>query len=65
MTAPPREQITTFVRSISLRQIRLAAGLVLFAYLVSHFLNHALGNVSMDALASGVYLHNCFGNSCP
>jgi adenylate cyclase len=65
MTAPPREQITTFVRSISLRQIRLAAGLVLFAYLVSHFLNHALGNVSMDALASGVYLHNLFWQFLP
>jgi adenylate cyclase len=65
MTAPPREQITTFVRGISLRQIRLAAGLVLFAYLVSHFLNHALGNVSMDALASGVYLHNLFWQFLP
>ena len=65
MTAPPREQITTFVRGISLRQIRLAAGLVLFAYLISHFVNHALGNVSMDALASGVYLHSLFWQFLP
>ena len=30
---------------------------MLFAYLVSHFVNHALGNVSMDALARGLALH--------
>jgi len=33
---------------------------VLFAYLVSHFLNHALGNISMEALAAGVYYHSLF-----
>ena len=55
-----REQLTTFIRGISLRQIRLASGLVLFAYLVSHFLNHALGNISLDALASGVTFHTLF-----
>jgi adenylate cyclase len=65
MTALSREQITTLVRGISLRQIRLASGLVLFAYLVSHFLNHALGNVSMEALASGVYLHTLFWQFLP
>src|ERR1700682_1803516 len=55
-----REQLATFVRGISLRQIRLASGVVLFAYLTSHFLNHALGNISMEALASGVYFHTRF-----
>ncbi len=30
-------------RRPTLRQVRLATGLVLFAYLVSHYLNHALG----------------------
>ncbi len=50
-------QIAKFIRGISVRQIRLGCGLVLFAYLVSHFLNHALGNISMDALATGVYYH--------
>ena len=29
------------IRGVSLRQIRLVCGLVLFAYLISHFLNHA------------------------
>ena len=33
---------------------------MLFAYLVSHFLNHALGNISMDALATGLYYHTLF-----
>src|SRR2546427_6663117 len=53
-------QIAKFIRGISVRQIRLGCGLVLFAYLVSHFLNHALGNISMDALATGVYSHAGF-----
>jgi adenylate cyclase len=35
------------------RQIRLWAGLVLFTYLTTHFLNHALGLVSVDAMLAG------------
>ena len=50
-------QLTKLIRGIGVRQVRLACGLVLFAYLVSHFVNHALGNVSMDALARGLALH--------
>jgi adenylate cyclase len=65
MAALSREQLTTFVRGISLRQVRLVSGMVLFAYLVSHFLNHALGNVSMEALAGGVYLHTSFWQFLP
>jgi adenylate cyclase len=57
MASFSQEQITKFIRGIGVRQIRLGCGLVLFAYLVSHFLNHALGNISMDALATGVYYH--------
>jgi adenylate cyclase len=60
-----QERITKFIRGISVRQIRLACGLVLFAYLVSHFLNHALGNISMDALAAGVYYHTAFWQFLP
>jgi len=48
------------LRGIGVRQIRLACGLVLFAYLVSHFTNHALGNISMHALAVGVHYHTLF-----
>ncbi|MCK1642271.1 adenylate/guanylate cyclase domain-containing protein [Bradyrhizobium sp. 157] len=65
MATLSREQITTFVRSISLRQVRLATGVILFAYLVSHFLNHALGNISLEALATGVHLHMTFWQFLP
>jgi adenylate cyclase len=65
MASLSREQITTTLRGVSLRQIRLTSGVVLFAYLVSHFLNHALGNISMEALASGVYWHTLFWHSLP
>jgi adenylate cyclase len=49
-----------FLRGIGVRQVRLVCGLVLFTYLISHFLNHALGNISLDALADGVYYHTLF-----
>src|SRR4030088_3090356 len=62
---PLQEQIASFIRGISVRQVRLACGVVLFAYLVRHFLNHALGNISMDALAAGVYYHTAFWQFLP
>jgi len=52
-----RTQLAKRLRGISMRQIRLSCGLVLFSYLISHFLNHALGNISLDALAIGVNFH--------
>src|SRR5260370_2347396 len=60
MASLPQRRRTSFIRGISVRQVRLASGLVLFAYLVSHFLNRALGNISVDALAAGVYYHVAF-----
>jgi adenylate cyclase len=65
MAAISRQPLAKFIRGISIRQIRLACGLVLFAYLISHFLNHALGNISMDALADGVYYHTLFWQFLP
>ncbi len=65
MASPSLEQLPKFVRGIGVRQIRLGCGLVLFAYLVSHFLNHALGNISMEALAGGVYYHTLFWQFLP
>ena len=59
------EQLSKFIRGIGVRQVRLACGLVLFAYLVSHFLNHALGNISMDALAASVWYHTAFWQFLP
>lgn len=55
--ASTREKLTTLIRGTSIRQVRLGCGLVLFAYLVSHFVNHALGNISMEALAAGLNWH--------
>src|SRR5438093_1951567 len=65
MAQPILERLTNLIRGISVRQIRLACGVVMFAYLTSHFLNHALGNVSMETLASGVYLHTSFWQFLP
>jgi adenylate cyclase len=65
MATLSRENIATFLRSISVRQVRLVSGVVMFAYLVSHFLNHALGNVSLEALAIGVYWHTAFWQFLP
>src|SRR3954452_7567535 len=65
MAAFSREQLTTLLRGIGLRQVRLVTGIVLFAYLISHFLNHALGNISMEALAGGLYFHTWFWQLLP
>ena len=43
---------SAWLRGMGVRQVRLACGLVMFAYIFSHFFNHALGNISyatMDA----------------
>ena len=65
MTEQNRPQFEKFIRGISVRQVRLACGLVLFTYLVSHFLNHALGNISLDALAAGLHYHILFWRFLP
>ena len=33
-----------------IRRVRLASGLILFAYLITHFFNHALGLISLDVM---------------
>ena len=53
------------IRGIGVRQVRIGCGLVLFSYLISHFLNHALGNISLDALAIGVHIHTMFWQFLP
>src|SRR5271170_4041560 len=37
----------------TVRKIRLITGSVLFAYLTTHYINHALGNISLDAMELG------------
>ena len=65
MASLSRERLSNFARGIGLRQIRLVSGIVMFAYLISHFLNHALGNISMEALAAGVQIHTAFWQFLP
>ena len=35
------------------RKVRLTTGIILFTYLTTHYLNHALGNISLDAMELG------------
>src|SRR5438552_5037812 len=58
-------RLPELVRSTSARQVRLVCGVILFAYVVSHFLNHALGNISVDAMQIGVYYHTSFWQFLP
>ncbi|HEX2553398.1 MAG TPA: adenylate/guanylate cyclase domain-containing protein [Microvirga sp.] len=46
---PPRP----FERPVRLREVRLVSGLVLAAFLLTHFANHALGLVSLEAMEAG------------
>jgi len=48
---------TTWLRGIGVRQVRLACGLVMFAYIFSHFFNHALGNISYAAMETWLSYH--------
>ncbi|MFB6419406.1 MULTISPECIES: adenylate/guanylate cyclase domain-containing protein [Bradyrhizobium] len=58
-------QTSELVRAISVRQVRLICGVILFAYVVSHFLNHALGNISVESMEAGVYYHTLFWQFLP
>ena len=49
-----------FIRGIGIRQVRITCGLILFSYLLSHFANHALGNVSYAAMVAGLNYHMAF-----
>ena len=49
--------ITAWLRGIGGRQVRLACGLVMFSYIFSHFFNHALGNLSYDAMEAWLRFH--------
>ncbi|WP_143198385.1 adenylate/guanylate cyclase domain-containing protein [Bradyrhizobium sp. AS23.2] len=58
-------RLSELIRGISLRQVRLVCGVILFSYVVSHFLNHALGNISVDAMQAGIYYHMAFWQFLP
>src|SRR3954462_7502362 len=65
MAATASSRVSELSRAIGLRQVRLVCGVILFAYVVSHFLNHALGNISVDAMEIGVYYHMLFWQFLP
>ena len=48
------------IRGIGIRQVRITCGLILFSYLLSHFTNHALGNISYTAMAAALAYHMAF-----
>jgi len=49
--------ISKWLRGIGVRQVRLACGLVMFAYVFSHFFNHALGNISYATMERWLAFH--------
>ncbi|UFX47064.1 adenylate/guanylate cyclase domain-containing protein [Bradyrhizobium sp. 41S5] len=65
MASPSREHLQEMARGIGQRQVRLVTGAIMFAYLISHFLNHALGNISTEAMAIGVHYHTEFWQFLP
>src|ERR1700687_1168984 len=65
MAALFQEKLAGYIRRIGVRPLRVARALVLFAYLLSHFLNPALGNISMEALAAGLHYHTLFWQFLP
>jgi len=58
-------RLSELVRGTGLRQVRLVCGVILFSYVVSHFLNHALGNISVAAMEAGIYYHMAFWQFLP
>jgi len=52
-----RPKRPTWLSGIGVRQVRIATGLVLFAYVFSHFFNHALGNISYAAMDAWLDWH--------
>ena len=57
--------LVTWLRGIDARQVRIASGLVLFAYIFSHFFNHALGNISFEVMETWLVFHMWWWRSLP
>jgi adenylate cyclase len=50
-------RVAAWLRGIGVRQVRIACGLVMLAYIFSHFFNHALGNFSYDTMEAWLRFH--------
>jgi adenylate cyclase len=49
--------LTKSLGGIGVRQVRITCGLVMFSYLLSHFTNHALGNISYETMQAALQYH--------
>jgi adenylate cyclase len=49
-----KDLLSELAAKASIRNLRLASGLVLFAYIAAHLVNHALGLISLDAAETGL-----------
>lgn len=57
-SASPVRRVRAWLRDQdTVRRLRLACGWVMFSYLTFHFSNHALGNISLDAMTWGLQFH--------
>ena len=50
---------------LSFRRAHLVSGLILFAYVISHFCNHMAGLVSLDAMTYGLHLNGSIWRAAP
>src|SRR6516164_5018245 len=54
-----------FRDQMTIRRLRLAAGLIMLSYLTLHLGMHALGNVSFEAMQWGTRIHDFIWHSVP
>src|SRR5215469_12023018 len=54
-----------FRDQMTIRRLRLAAGLVMLSYLAMHLTMHALGNISFQAMQWGTRIHDFVWHSAP
>ena len=54
-----------FRDQMTIRRLRLAAGLIMLSYLTLHLSMHALGNVSFEAMQWGTRVHDFIWHSVP
>jgi adenylate cyclase len=54
-----------FCDQMTVRRLRLGAGLIMLCYLTLHFCMHALGNVSFEAMQWGTRIHDFVWHSVP
>jgi adenylate cyclase len=50
----PRTPTARVRAPLTIRRLRLASGWILFGYVLTHLVNHALGNISLGALEDGL-----------